>query len=49
MLNCRIGGQHNMSLQLSAKVRLWFVEGPIAGVRFALVIGAAAELIVMLL
>jgi hypothetical protein len=28
----------NMSLELSAKVRFWIAGGPIAGVRFALVI-----------
>jgi hypothetical protein len=30
--------QANMSLQLSAKVRLWIEGGPFAVVRFALVI-----------
>ncbi len=31
-------GAHNILLQLTPKVRLWFVGRPVAGVRFALVI-----------
>ena len=33
-----VTGEHNISLQLTPKVRLWFVGRPSAGVRFALMI-----------